>query len=193
MLAHPGCPRAFAWDALARLAWRDLAAVARQPRTPPAVRKQAERKLVERLGQLTLGERTALARIAPCGLIGALLTETEVVCVRALLDNARFTEDDAVRLIGTNTNWCCAMAVLRHPRWGFSRTVREAALRSPRLPLAVVMGLIAALSPSELEAISRSQDVPKTVQAAARTLCEHRRKKTGLHMTGAEHREDRAP
>lgn len=188
VLTHPGCPRTFAWDALPRLPWSDLASVARRPRTPVPVRKHAERKLVERLGQLTIGERTTLARVAPRGLIGVLLTDIEVGCVRALLDNSRFTEDDAVRLIGANTNRHCAMAVLRHPRWGSCRAVKEAALRSPRLPLAVLMGLIVALSPSEVEALARSRDVPKVVQATAHALCEHRREKTGLRVPGADHR-----
>ena len=99
VVRHPRCPRHFAWEAVARVGWNDLVEVARDPRTPPAVRAQCERKLIERVATLTLGERTALARVAPRSLIGVMIASEEPRCIAALLDNRLFTESDALRVL----------------------------------------------------------------------------------------------
>ena len=123
LVRHPGCPQGFAMDALPRLGWHDLLLVVRDPRTRPAIRRQGERKLVDRLKQLTIGERTALARHATRGVIAALLADEAPAIVQALLDNAQFTEQDAVRLLHATGSGECVAAVLRHPRlgWGACR------------------------------------------------------------------------
>jgi hypothetical protein len=133
VVRHPRCPRAFAWDALPRLGWHDLLEVGRDPRTPPAIRKQAERKLVERIVNLTLGERTALARQATRGLIGILLTDEQPLCVEALLSNPQFTETEALRLLNTNRKPGCVLVLLRHPVWGRRPEVLRAAVRRSRV------------------------------------------------------------
>jgi hypothetical protein len=174
VVSHPACPRHFAWDSLPRLGWRDLAAVSAATRTPPPVRRQAEKKLAERVAQMTLGERLALARVAPRSVVGALLHEGDARCIAALLDNAKITESDAARIVSENGGPGCAMAVLRHARWGGSRLVRAAALRSPHVPLVLAMGLLATLTAGELALIAGAHDVPAQVRDAARNLFDRR-------------------
>jgi hypothetical protein len=176
MLHHSGCPRAFAWEMIPRLGWHDLLLVVRDPRTAAPIRRQGERKLAERLKSLTTGERTALAREATRGLIAAMLADEEPLCVQALLANPRFTELDAVRLLNTNRCGECAVAVVRHPRWGAARAVVNAAVRSRALPLGVVLGLIATLSRLQLEDLLRSRELPAAARDAAAQLLEHRRR-----------------
>ena len=175
LLRHPACPQPFAWDVLPRLGWHDLLLVVRDPRTAPAVRLQGERKLLERLKQLTVGERTALARQATRGVIAALLGDESPACVGALLDNPRLTEPDAVRLLAVTTVGECAAAVVRHPRWGSCRAVVDAALRSRALPLGVALGLLAALPRPRLEELARIRDLPAALAEPLRLLVERRR------------------
>jgi hypothetical protein len=176
MLRHPGCPRAFAWEVIPRLGWHDLLLVVRDPRTAAPIRRQGERKLGERLKSLTTGERSALARQATRGLIAAMLADEEPLCVQALLANPQFTELDAVRLLNTNRSSECTIAVVRHPRWGATRVVVNAAVRSRAVPLGVVLGLIATLSLQRLEDLLRSKELPAAARAAAVQLLEHRRR-----------------
>jgi hypothetical protein len=178
VVRHPRCPRHFAWDALPRLAWHDLVEVSRDPRTPPAIRKQSERKLVERIVNLTLGERTALARQAPRGLIGILLTDEQPLCVEALLGNPQFTENEALRLLNSNRNPECVLTLLRHPVWGRRPDVLRAAVRSKSVPLGVALGLLAILPEPELKGLAGSAEVDSQLREAATRLLEQRRSET---------------
>jgi hypothetical protein len=175
LVRHPRCPRRFAWDALPRLGWHDLLEVARDPRTSPAVRKQAERKLAERVNTITLGERTALARQAPRGVLGLLLPDADPRCIEALITNPQFTEAEALRLLHGNGNPECALVLLRHPVWGRRREVVRAAVRSQKVPLGVALGLLAFLPEAEIEALAASPDLRGELRSAAERLLQRRR------------------
>ena len=178
LVRHPRCPRHFAWDVLPRLGWHDLLEVGRDPRTPPAIRKQSERKLVERIVNLTLGERTALARQAPRGLIGVLLTDEQPRCVEALLSNPQFTETEALRLLNTNRNPECVLVLLRHPVWGRRPEVLRAAVRSKSVPLGVALGLLALLPEPDIAGLAESAEVRGQLRDAASRLLQQRRSET---------------
>lgn len=173
---HPRCPRNLALDALPRLGWHDLIEVARDVRTSPAVRKQSERKLAERLVALTLGERTALARIAPRGVIALLLASPEPMCIAALLDNPKFTEPDALRLPGSNANPACVLVLLRHPVWGRRPGVAGAIARCRGVPLGIALGVLPELPLAELRGVASSETASPELRAAARTLVGAREK-----------------
>jgi hypothetical protein len=175
LLRHPGCPQAFAMDALPRLGWNDLLLVVRDPGTRPAIRRQGERRLLERLKQLTIGERMALARHATRGVIAAMVADEAPAVVQALLDNSLLTEQDAVRLIAVTGSGECVAAVLRHPRWGTSRAVVEAAVRSPALPLGLALGVVATLSRHRLEALAESCEVRPGLREPLQRLLDRRR------------------
>jgi len=170
MLRHPACPRTFAWDALPRLGWNDLLAVSRDPRASPAVRKQAERRLVERLPKLSVGERVTIARTAPRGILAAVVKCAEERSLAALLDNPQLTEVDALRIMATCERPGCLVEVLHHRTWGVRSSVVRAALRNRALPLGVALGLAAALAPGELRALVESDDLSAELQGRVSEL-----------------------
>lgn len=175
VVRHPACPQQVAWDALPGMLWRDLHQVCSDPRTPPGVRAQAERKLVERLPNLTLGERIALAKIATRGVIRALYAEAEPRCVQALLDNPLLTETDAMRLLNANPVTECLQALMRHPRWGQRPGLVRAAVRLPKLPLAMTLSLVVALPDHELANLVRAPEVSEPLRTALVDLLIHRK------------------
>jgi hypothetical protein len=177
LVRHPRCPRHFAWEALPRLGWHDLLEVSRDPRTSPAVRKQAERKLIERIGNLTLGERTALARLASRGVVGALLADKQPSCIEALVSNPHFTEAEALRMLHANSNPACVLVLLRNPVWGRKVEVLRAAVRSKNVSLGVALGLLAVLPEKEIAGLASSPEVTVDLRAAAARLL-GRRKRT---------------
>jgi hypothetical protein len=176
LVRHPACPRSFAWEALPRLGWHDLLEVTRDPRTPPPVLRQAERKLIARIPQLTAGERTALARRAPRAVLAALLGDQEPGCIQALLDNSRLVTSDALRIVASNANSTCVLAVLRHTRWGGCAEIVKAALRSPIVPLPVALGLLASLPGNELDRAVRTGELGGELGDAASRLLRRRAK-----------------
>lgn len=164
VVRHPACPRTFAWDALPRLGWGDLLGVSRDPRASPAIRKQAERRLVERIPRLSVGERVSLARQAPRGIFAALILVAEAQTLTALLDNPQFTEVDVLRIASTAARAECLSAVLHHPSWGTREAVVVAALRNPVLPLGLALGLAAALTPGQLHGLLAAGELPAALR-----------------------------
>jgi hypothetical protein len=183
VVRHPRCPRRLALESLPRLGWHDLLEVARDPRTSPAVRALSERKLAERIVSLTLGERTALARVATRGVIPSLLASPEPMCVAALLDNPRFTETDAARLPNSNTNPACVLVLLRHPVWGRLPSVASAVVRRGALPLGIAIGTLPALPLAELRSVASSETAPPALRAAASALVDAR-ERSGAQVRG---------
>jgi hypothetical protein len=175
LVRHPRCPRHFALESLPRLGWHDLVEAARDPRTAPAVRTQCEQKVIERLPSLTVGERTALARVAPRKVIGALIGNRDPRCVAALLNNPQFTEPDAFRLVVSNRSAECLLVLLRHPVWGRRAEVVRAAVRSKALPAGVAIGLLPVLPLPELAGLANAADLNPAVRAAAASLVGRRR------------------
>ena len=174
LVRHPACPRPFALEAMMSMGWRDLLGVARDPRAAPPVRRQAELKLAERLAQLTSGERTAVARQATRPVIGQMLDTADPLCVRAMLDNPQFTETEALRLLAGNRNPDCLVEVVRHRDWGQRPAVVRSAVRCRRMPLGVVLGLLATLTVSELEQIAGAPETVADVRQAAARLAAKR-------------------
>jgi hypothetical protein len=180
LVKHSRCPRHFAWEALTRLGWHDLVEVARDPRTAPAVRAHCERKLIERIATLTLGERTALARVAPRGVIRVMVANEEPRCVEALLNNPLFTESEALCLLISNRNPNCLMVLLRHPGWARHLEIVRAAVRTRTLPLGVALGLLPALPLAELSGLASSTEVPLPLRTAAMRLARRRGVREGM-------------
>lgn len=183
LVRHPSCPRPFAWEVLPRLGWRDLLDLARFPRTAPPVRRQAEKKLIDKFSTMTLGERTTVARLATRSVISAVLEVDEPKTIEALLDNPQCTEAEAVRVLLADRSAGCVMAVVRHPRWSGRPAVSRAAARSSRLPLGIALGLVATLATPDLAGLARAPGVAEAVRRAAATLHEERVGTSGSRRT----------
>ncbi len=170
---HPATPRPDALRLLDDLPWRDLAAVAREVRTPAPVRHAANRRLLELLRRLSRGEKTALARIADRDLFPALLEENEPMVVEALCQNARLTSDDLVRWLTVGRVTPASLERLAvTPRWAHRPAVREALLRHPLAPRAVVLGLLLSATRPEWLKLSADQTLSPLLVAWARRLAE---------------------
>ncbi len=64
LAGFPGFNFCRALDLLATLPWVSLLTISQAPKTPPVVRRHAERKLVSQMLTMALGEKIALARRA---------------------------------------------------------------------------------------------------------------------------------
>ena len=73
LAGFPGFTFGRALDLLSTLPWTSLLSLAQSPRTPPVVRRQAERKLLGLLVSMSLGEKIALARRAHRALFRVLI------------------------------------------------------------------------------------------------------------------------
>lgn len=174
ILRHPGCSLGFALDAVGRIGWAEMLAVARDPRAAPAVRRLAERRLLERVGEMSRGERTSLARRAPRSLFPVLIQDDCPRTIATLLDNSLFRETDALRLVNLTTRLDCVRVVLRHARWGRSLPVIDAVLRRRDLPLPVAVSIAVRLSDHQCAQLEGAPDTPPELRQALGRLRAHR-------------------
>ncbi|MBI4230826.1 MAG: hypothetical protein HY608_08325 [Planctomycetes bacterium] len=167
---HPSTPTSVRLDLLGHLLWRELAQVAANPHLPPQIRRKGEHTLLLRLAGFTLGERIALARIAPRGLIGTIRTAGEPEVIGALLENPRTTEADALAIALRSRTPASLRCLAEHPAWSVHPAVRTALLGNPSLPVHVALRLLRGLRRREVQAIARRAGAPGFVVLAARRL-----------------------
>jgi hypothetical protein len=162
-----------AMDLMATLPWTSLLALAQNPRTPPVVRRHAEKKLIATLMRMSLGEKVALARRVHRPLLRALIGAADGQVLTALLSNQRLTENDVLLLLNTaDAPPEFYVELARHHRWGQCYAVRLALVRSARAPLPVALAALVQLRSSDLAAVATRPDVREPVRVAAAALKE---------------------
>jgi hypothetical protein len=171
----PLTPRPAAVESLEYLLWRELVDVGRNTRTPMPVRTAANRRILESMPRLSVGEKVALARLADRPLFGVLLETKEVRVFAALLQNPRLTEDDLVAWITVGDSWTEALGALcAEPRWSCLPQVRGALLANPRTPRAAAIALLATGTRAEWRRIMDDPTSDRLLSACAKTLYDER-------------------
>lgn len=171
LAGFPGLNNAQALNLLGSLTWSSLIAVAQNPKTPPLVRRQAERKLISQISSMSLGEKVAMARRAHRALFPALISAGDDKILTALLDNPRLVENDLVVLINTGQPPVDFISVVaRHHRWGKNYQVRRTIVESRATPLPLALSILVQLTKKDQQVIAGRDDVPERVRSAAEAL-----------------------
>jgi hypothetical protein len=171
LAGFPGLNNAQAVGLLGSLSWSSLIAVAQTPKTPPLVRRQAERKLIYQIPTMTLGEKIAMARRAHRALFPGLIGQADEKILTALLDNPRLVENDLIVLINTGEPPVSFIAtVARHFRWSRCLGVRRAIVGCPLSPLPLALSILVQLPRSEQRRVVERESVPHRVRSAAEAL-----------------------
>ncbi|MCD4750929.1 MAG: hypothetical protein K8R59_16265 [Thermoanaerobaculales bacterium] len=170
-----GMPLSRVVDLMVILPWGPLMQLTQAPRTPPAVRRLAERRLLHRLPKMTLGEKIALARRAHRALFPHLIGAGDEEVFLALLDNPRLTEADLVSLLNTRPPTPGVVtALLRNSRWSCRRGIMVALARCPGAPLPLVLSALAQLPRRDLQELARDPRVSNQVREQVKRLVQRR-------------------
>jgi hypothetical protein len=171
VVLSPRAPRALSLRLVSGLYWRDLAEVAATPRLAAAVRARAESLLRDGLGDMRLGDRVTLARLATPALLGALLADAERAVAESTLLNPRLREEDLVAALRReDVRGVLVEATAESPRWAGNYAVRLALVLQPRTPLAVALLQISSLVPRDLRRVAEDSALRPLVRAAAREV-----------------------
>lgn len=172
LAGFPGLSNVHAMNLLGSLTWSSLIVVAQSPKTPPLVRRQAERKLILQVPTMALGEKIAVARRAHRALFPALIAARDDKILTALLDNPRLVENDLVVLVNTGRPSVELLtSVVRHHRWSRSYRIRLAIVACATSPLPLALSVLVQLPRKDQRSISQRTDVSERVRSAAEALC----------------------
>lgn len=168
VVLNPRAPRGLSLRLVSSLFWRDLAEVAASPAVHAAVRVRAEASLRDMLGELRLGERITLAKIATPLVLAPLLVDPDPHVVEATLLNPRLREEDLVTAIRREeASSVLVQAAASSSRWSGRYAVRLSLALQPKTPLPVALLQLSSLIKSDLIRVARTPGVAPLVQAAA--------------------------
>ncbi len=152
---HRRTPETVALRFISGLFWRDLLEITVDVKIGPAVRRVAEKYLLERLSRLTVGEKTALARRATAAVLARLRQDPSLRVVKALLKSPRLTEPLLLPMVANESTQPRALdLVASDPRWGARYEVRLALARNPRSPFRVIFEILPTLRRRDLLAVA---------------------------------------
>ena len=153
------------------LYWMDLMEAAVDMRVHPAVRHACERRLLERLPELGLGERVTLARRGPRALLPALRGETEPRIIQALLQNRFMTELDVVAMAGSPRTPSAVLGAIHYSgKWGVRYEVRKTLVLNPSTPIYIAQFNARHLRLNDLQDLAGNRSLAAGVRRACESL-----------------------
>jgi hypothetical protein len=154
---HPHVPHLLGLRLARELHAADLVALTFLPSGQPAVRQLAQDLVLARLPQLSIAEKTTLARRGPSQIVGALLADGSKEVLSIVLDSPRLTEGHVLKALSrTALPRHVVEAIAGHGRWSNVYSVRLALIRNSQAPLARVVSFLPVLSTEDLRLLNRS-------------------------------------
>ena len=175
IVLHPKTPRPIAMNLIQFLWWRDLARVADHAVLTAPLRRAAERLLSIRIQEMALGEKVSLARIATRGVISVLRKQNDPMVIRALLQNPRLLEEDALAIaVAAVTPGPVLQALAEDPRFSARPAVQKAIVQNRETPPSTSLRIVQGLSTPILKELTRAPQVSQLVKVAALRTIEAR-------------------
>lgn len=168
---HPRSPELVALTLIPGLFWQDLMRLGLDTRLRPLVRRAADQRLVDRLPELAVGEKVALARGGSPAVLVRLRHDPSPRVIAALLENPRLTEAVLLPLASSDTAAPAVLETLaKDQRFGARYVVRQTLSRNPRLPVQAALHNLVGLRKVDLGAVATDPRLPALVRQRARLL-----------------------
>lgn len=144
LICHPRTPRFVSLPASRTLHTFELMNVAMQPAVPADVKMAVEQSIIDRLENMSLGERITLAKRGSTRVAERLLRDPELQIVQLALVNPYLIEACVVRtlMIEDAADERFVKLVAEHPKWSLRTDVRAALLRNPKTPMGVAVNIV---------------------------------------------------
>jgi len=150
---------------------RDDHFVMRLLRSPDAAKSMDDplAALPRSVAEIPLGTRRALAKGIDRGLLDRLLLDPDPIVIANILENARITEDDVVRIAGRRPMPGSSLAEIRRSRrFGARPRVCEALAYNPYCPTDVAIAVIGTLGLRALRQVARDAKLHPELRSHAR-------------------------
>lgn len=158
---------------LPHMYWMDLMLISTTMSVHPLIRRSAEKKLLEKIPEMQLGEKITLARRGSYNTILYLSKEKEPKIIEALLQN-RFTTEEIVVSIAGNQN--CSSEILGlinyNAKWRNRLNIKKALILNPNFPPFLACHLLKGMSKTNLEEFSTNPYISEMVRNYCKKLLE---------------------
>ncbi|MHB8541956.1 MAG: hypothetical protein ACYDCD_13610 [Candidatus Acidiferrales bacterium] len=162
---HPQMPRRVALQLLRQIFLFDLVQISLLPSAPAEIRRVAEEIILQRLPQLAVGEKLALARRGSARVAGGILAEGHPQASSFALNNPFLNEAQILRVLADpDAHERVVHAIAHHPRWSLDYNIRMALVRHPAAPLAAVLHFLPEITMRDLHELSAVSSLPKNLR-----------------------------
>lgn len=174
--AVANCPKtgyALAMRLVPLLYWNELVQLVGNFRLKAQLRRQAERYLRDKLAEMSLGEKTSLARTGPRAAVLLLRTDSDARVITALMRNAAMTEEDVLAMVSQDTTPQEVLAAIATDyKWSLRYAVRLALTRNSNTPLASALSFVSKLRRTDLEALIKAPETQELIRRTAARILE---------------------
>ncbi|HET7435892.1 MAG TPA: hypothetical protein VFN10_14385 [Thermoanaerobaculia bacterium] len=154
IVAHRQTPQAHAVKLVHYLYFFDLLRLSTEVTVPAPVRRAIDIQLVNRVDQLTLGERIASARRCGTALIKSFLFDPDPKVFESLLANKRLREDDLLLLASSTRATVDQLLLIAGDRkWSYRYAIRLALVMNAKTPRSVAASQLRYLRRNDLRSL----------------------------------------
>lgn len=162
---HVHVPRTLAIRLLRELHLVDLVKLSLAPVPVADVRRLSEDQILSRLGQVSLGEKIALAKRSSSRVLAALISEGIPRLFEPALRNPRLTESQVLKLLANDRlPERSVAAIASHSRWEALPNVRVALLRHPQMPLHLCEQALAKATIADLKLLNEVKTISRKLR-----------------------------
>ncbi len=175
VVCHPRTPRFVSLPVSRQLHTFELLNVALQPAVAVDVKMAIEQSILDRLENMSLGERITLAKRGSTRIAEGLLRDPELNVVELALQNSHLTEACVVRVLMSEeeVDPRFVEVVATHAKWSLRIDVRCALLRNPKTPMAAALQLVSTMPADVARDALFHSNLPKSVKAYLLTQIQH--------------------
>jgi hypothetical protein len=164
---HVHVSRILAIRLLRELHLVDLVKLSLAPVAVADIRRLAEDQILSRLGQISLGEKIALAKRSSGRVLAALIAEDIPRLFEPALCNPRLTESQILKLLSNEGLAERALvAIASHSRWETLPNVRLALVRHPQMPLPLAVRALSQVTSGELKLLGGVKTISTKLRQA---------------------------
>ena len=166
LVCHPRTPRFISLPASRTLHTFEMMNVALQPAVPTDLKIAVEQGIIDRLENMSLGERITLAKRGSTRIAERLLRDPELQVIQLALVNPHLTEACVVRtlMIEDEVDERFVKLVAEHPKWSLRTDVRAALLRNPKTPMGTAINIVHKLPVDVAREALKNSNLPTSVK-----------------------------
>lgn len=156
---------------LPHMFWMDLMLLTTTMSVHPVIRRSAEKKLLEKIPEMGLGEKITLAKRGSMSLLFHLSKEKNAKIIEGILQNRFATEEIILSIVGNPNTPSEILGIVNYnPKWKNRLNIKKALILNPNFPTFLAFHLLKTMNKSVLEEFSTSPYLSKQIKNYCKKL-----------------------